>query len=106
MAQPSTQHYASVKTETDVAVLQVQYQNLNEKVDDLKTDLKDLRDTMEDHATNALSALKSLQEDNAAAHKEVSAKISTLEKWRWMIMGAGVLAGALGWPAIQKLTGM
>lgn len=106
MAQPSTHQFASVKTETDVAVLQVQYQNLTDKVDDLKTDLKDLSDAMKDQSENTVLVLKSFQEDNQKAHKEVSDKISTLEKWRWMIMGAGILAGALGWPVIEKLVGM
>jgi predicted nucleic acid-binding Zn-ribbon protein len=49
MVQPS-QQFASAKTETEVAVLQVQFQNLNEKVDDLKTDLQDIRDSMEKHS--------------------------------------------------------
>jgi hypothetical protein len=47
-----------------------------------------------------------MKDDNNNAHKSVSDKITALEKWRWMIMGAGVLAGALGWPAISKLLGM
>ena len=30
------------------------------------------------------------------SHKEMSGKISDLEKWRWMIMGAGLVIGSLG----------
>lgn len=107
MAQPSTQHqFASVKTETDVAVLQVQYQNLTTKVDELKTDLKGLGVSMEKQSEATMNAIDAFQEDNQKAHKEVSDKISSLEKWRWTIMGAGMAAGALGWPLIQKILGL
>lgn len=106
MVQPSTQQFASAKTETEVAVLQVQFQNLNEKVDDLKTDLQDIRDSMEKHSEKSYNLIKELKDDNSNAHKSVSDKIAALEKWRWMIMGASVLAGALGWPVISKILGM
>jgi hypothetical protein len=48
MAQPSP-HYASAKTETEVAILQVQYQNLTEKVDDLKAGQQDLETHIDAH---------------------------------------------------------
>jgi hypothetical protein len=42
MAQASTVQKMK-ETETEIAVLQVQYGYLHEKMDDIKTDLKDLR---------------------------------------------------------------
>lgn len=105
MAQPSPQ-FASAKTETEVAVLQVQFQNLNEKVDDLKTDLKDLSAHIDAHIENTQSLIKDFQLDNKKQHDEVNKKVIALEKWRWMLMGAGIFAGALGWPAIEKFLGM
>lgn len=105
------------QTETEVAVLQVQYSHLNEKVDEIKADLKDFRDHIDSHmsAINAAienskthfeSALATLKEDNKKQHGELEKKVSALEKWRWMLMGAGVFAGAIGWPALSKLFGM
>jgi hypothetical protein len=41
-------------------------------------------------------------EDNHA-HEKLASKISALEKWRWMMMGAGVVVGSLGFDAIAKL---
>lgn len=105
MAQPS-QQFASVKTETEVAVLQVQYQNLNEKVDDLKIGLKDLTLHIDDHMESTHNLIKEFQEENKKQHDEVNKKVTSLEKWRWMLMGAGVLAGALGWPTLSNLLGM
>jgi hypothetical protein len=94
------------QTETEIAVLQVQYQNIDQKVGDLKTDLKELRDHIDTHMEITNTMIKDFQTDNKKQHDEVNKKVNALEKWRWMLMGAGVLAGALGWPALSKLLGM
>lgn len=105
MAQPSP-HISSSKTETDIAVLQVQFANINEKVDDVKAGLKDLREHMDDHMNQTREMILDNQKTNVKSHNEMSDKINALEKWRWMLMGAGILAGALGWPVVEKLLGM
>ena len=94
------------QTETEIAVLQVQYSHLNEKVDELKTGLKDLQTHIDNHMEATHKLIKEFQEENQKQHGEVEKKVSALEKWRWMLMGAGVLAGALGLPAIEKLFGI
>lgn len=91
------------QTETDVAVLQVQVQNIEEKVGEIKQDVKDLRDTIEDHAEENQRTLKIMQEASANAHKAMSEKITALEKWRWMMMGAGIVLGTLGYDTLAKL---
>jgi uncharacterized coiled-coil DUF342 family protein len=105
MAQASTVQKIK-ETETEIAVLQVQYGYLNEKMDDIKTDLKDLRSHITDHAIAAQQLITNFQEENKAQHDKVEKKVSALEKWRWMLMGAGILAGALGFPIVEKLLGM
>lgn len=92
--------------ETDIAVLQVQYTYLTEKIDDVKTGLKDLETHIDDHMTKTNNLIKVFQTENEVQHVEVNKKINALEKWRWMLMGAGVLAGALGWPTLSALFGM
>jgi uncharacterized coiled-coil DUF342 family protein len=94
------------QAETEIAVLQVQYGNINEKVDDLKSDLKDFRTEIKVQLQETHELIKGFQDDNKKQHDTVEKKISALEKWRWMLMGAGVLAGALGFPALEKLLGM
>ena len=105
MAQPSSVHQLK-QAETEIAVLQVQYGNINEKVDDLKSDLKDLRSHIDIHMDSTHQLIKDFQDENKNQHADVNKKISALEKWRWMLMGAGILAGAIGFPAIEKLFGM
>ena len=104
MAQSSIQKLK--QTETEVAVLQVQYSHLNEKVEDIKTGLKDLATHIDNHMEETHNLIKEFQDENKAQHAEVEKKVAALEKWRWMLMGAGVLAGALGLPVVEKLFGM
>lgn len=106
MASPVNVQRTLKQTETDIAVLQIQFKNLDEKVDELKVDMKDMRVDMQDHTDSTHRLLRSFQETNVTAHNEMSVKISSLEKWRWMLMGAGIVIGALGWPAIEKILGM
>jgi uncharacterized coiled-coil DUF342 family protein len=94
------------QTETEVAVLQVQYGYLNEKMDEIKTDLKDLTIHIDDQTQSIHDLIKEFQEENKKQHDEVNEKIALFEKWRWMLMGAGILAGALGWPVVSNLLGM
>jgi hypothetical protein len=44
-----------------------------------------------------------MRNDDVAAHKELGSKVSALEKWRWMMMGAGIVIGSLGFDSIAKL---
>ena len=94
------------ETETEVAVLQVQYSHLSEKVEDVKTSLKDLATHIDTHMDETHRLIKEFQNENKTQHNDVNKKISALEKWRWMIMGAAALAGALGWPMVSKIFGM
>lgn len=106
MVQPAPQQFASAKTETEVAVLQVQVDNINEKVDEVKSEMKDLRASLADESKQTRDLITSFQDDNKKAHKEMASKISALEKWRWMIMGAGVALGAVGFEVIGKILGI
>jgi chromosome segregation ATPase len=94
------------QTETEVAVLQVQFKNLDEKVDEVKAELKDIRDDMARNNDATHSLIREFQNSNVEAHNKMANKISALEKWRWMLMGAGIVIGALGYPTIGKMLGM
>lgn len=91
------------KTDTDIAVLQVQVGNVEEKVAEIKVDLKELHDCVDRHAESYQALIKEYHGQNVAEHKSLSNKISVLEKWRWMIMGAGIVLGSLGFDTISKL---
>ena len=96
----------SVKAETDIAVLQVQVKNLDEKFDGIKQDIRDLRDSVETHADSTQGMIAHMQVSSAAAHSSLGKKIAELEKWKWMVMGGAAVAGALGFHVVSKLFGV
>jgi hypothetical protein len=93
----------SVKTETDVAVLQVQVQNIEDRMIEVKAGMRDINETVKANHESMLGMLKEMQQSAEKAHGDLNKKISALEKWRWMIMGAGMVLGSLGFEAIAKL---
>ena len=91
------------QAETDIAVLQVQVRNVEEKVGEIKSDVRDLQQSIDKHAEQTEKTLKEMGKSSAMAHKAMSDKISSLEKWRWMMMGAGIVLGTLGYDTVAKL---
>ena len=92
-----------MQSETDIAVLQIQVKNLEEKIGELKVDLKALHDAIEANADETRRMLKSMREQDVKEHSELAGKISVLEKWRWMMMGAGIIIGSLGFPTLSAI---
>lgn len=91
------------KTQTEIAVLQVQVKNIEDKVGEIKEDLKCVNETMEKNNHDIQSMIKEMLHDAQEAHKALGSKISALEKWRWMMMGAGIVIGSLGFDTLGKL---
>jgi uncharacterized protein Yka (UPF0111/DUF47 family) len=99
----ATSKATKMQPETEIAVLQIQVKNLEEKIGELKTDLKALHDAIESNAEETRNMLKAMREQDVKEHGELANKISALEKWRWMLMGAGVVIGSLGFPTVSAL---
>jgi len=91
------------KTETDIAVLQVEVQNITDVIREIKTDIRDIHVEMVKNNDDTRMMLKGLKDASSNEHQVLSAKITALEKWRWMMMGAGVVIGSLGFDTIAKL---
>jgi len=91
------------KTETEVAVLQVQVENITNDISEIKADIKDVNACIVKNNEDTHNFLKEMKEASASAHKAMSDKITALEKWRWMMMGAGVVIGSLGFETLGKL---
>jgi RecB family endonuclease NucS len=92
-----------MQPETEIAVLQVQVKNIEEKIGELKVDLKSMHDALNDNAEETRQMLKTMREQDVKEHGELASKISVLEKWRWMMMGAGVIVGSLGFNTVSAL---
>ena len=87
--------------ETEIAVLQVRFHSLEEKMDDLKVEVKDLHDCLDRNMQETKAILKEFQDANKESHDELAEKISSMEKVKWMLMGAAAVLGATGMEAIQ-----
>jgi DNA-binding ferritin-like protein len=92
-----------IQSETEIAVLQVQVKNIEDKVGEIKEDLKQIHECLDRNAEETRNLLKAMREEDSQAHDKLASKVSALEKWRWMLMGAGVVVGSLGFDAIAKL---
>jgi DNA-binding ferritin-like protein len=99
----ATSKTVKMQPETEIAVLQIQVKNLEEKIGELKVDLKALYDAIESNAEETRQMLKTMREQDVKEHTELAGKISVLEKWRWMMMGAGVIVGSLGFNTVSAL---
>ena len=91
------------QTQTEIAVLQVQIKNVEEKVSELKEDLKTVNNSVSSYSVEVKTMIKEMQEAAEKAHASLSLKVSSLEKWRWMMMGAGIVIGSLGFETLAKL---
>ena len=91
------------QTETEVAILQVKVENIEQDVMEIKADIKTLSDTMNKKTEDTHKLLKDMAQEAQTAHKALGSKISSLEKWRWMMMGAGIVIGSLGFDTVAKL---
>ena len=90
-------------TKTDIAVLQVQVKNIEQDVSEIKASIKEMHESLNTNAHETRDMLKEMREEDVTAHKELASKVSALEKWRWMMMGAGIVLGSLGFDMIAKL---
>lgn len=89
------------QTVTDVAVLQSEVNNLHEKVDELKIDVRDLHDCLDRNMNETREFLEKFQAESNRQHSELADKVSSIEKIKWMLMGAAAILGATGVEAVQ-----
>lgn len=93
----------ALKAETEIAVLQVRIDTVEEKFNDIKEDLKHVNASIEKNNKETTSLLKEIQKNADQAHTALEKKISSLEKWRWMMMGVGAALGSMGFHTVAKL---
>jgi len=99
-----------------VSVVEVQIANLDEKLDEIKVDVKDLHDCLDRTGDDLKAALKEMDATSCRQHTELSntlqsanqalnLRISEIEKlkakWTYLALGA---AAAIGWLGHMDLT--
>jgi hypothetical protein len=99
-----------------VSVLETKVNHVDEKIDDIKIDIKDVHDCLDRTGAALKTQLSSMHDESCRQHNELAAKITEIEKSKDKLMlygmvGAAFVAGA-GWsgainfPMILKFFGM
>jgi hypothetical protein len=81
-----------------VSVLETKVDNIEEKIDDLKVDVKEMHNCLDQTRDGIMTQLEVMHKANIDQHSELAGKIKDLEqfKTKWVYLSAGAIA-ALGW---------
>jgi flagellar capping protein FliD len=74
-----------------LGIVETKVENLNGKLDDLKTDVKDMHDCLDKTRDSLIGKLDEMYSASCNQHSELATKITELEKWKqkWVYMIAG-----------------
>ena len=82
-----------------IGIVETKVENLSEKLDDLKTDVKDMHDCLDKTRDTLTEKLEEMYSASCTQHAELAAKIGDLEKIRqkvvWMVAGGVAVLGIL-----------
>lgn len=102
-----TQTAKILRTETEVAVLQVQLKHVEDTVDEIKLDLRSSNILINQNHEETHKMIDTMRNEIIAEIKLIGEglgkRVVALEKWRWSLIGAGIVLGALGINAVEKL---
>ena len=81
-----------------LGVVETKVANLDEKLDDIKIDVKDMHDCLDKTRDSVMAKLDDMYGASCEQHSQLASKITELEKFRqkWIYMTAGGVA-VLGW---------
>lgn len=82
-----------------IGIVETKVENLNGKLDELKTDVKDMHDCLDKTRDSLIEKLELMYGASCEQHAQLAEKIGDLEKVRqkvvWMVAGAVAFAGIL-----------
>ena len=80
-----------------VSVVETKVDNIEEKLVEIKADVKEMHDCLDRTGDSLHAVLKEMHQDSCNQHAELAGKISELEKfktkWMYMIMGGVAVFG-------------
>ena len=86
------------KIEERIGIVETKVENLNEKMDDLKVDVKDMHDCLDKTRNDLTGQLTEMYDASCSQHASLAKEISELksQRDRWIWTSAGIIA-AIGW---------
>lgn len=91
------------KAQTEIAVLHIKVGNLEDKVDEVRKEISLLRDHIDKNNEAMQILIKEMRSSNMEAHERIAKKVNDIEKWRYMLIGAGIILGSFGFEAAKSL---
>lgn len=99
-----------------VGILETKVQHVDEKIDDIKVDIKDMHDCLDNTRDALTETLAAMRDESTKQHNELASKVADVEKSKDKLMlygaiGAAFIAGA-GWsgainfPMLVKFFGL
>jgi flagellar capping protein FliD len=81
-----------------LGVVETKVENLNEKLDELKVDVKEMHDCLDKTRDGLTEKLNEMYDASCTQHSQLAKERSSLKSQRdkWVWTGAGIIA-ALGW---------
>ena len=83
-----------------LGIVETKVENLDGKLDELKSDVKEMHDCLDRTGDSLHAALKEMTINSSQAHDDLAKKISELEKfktkWMYLIMGGIAVMGWIG----------
>lgn len=76
-----------------VAVVETKIEAIDGKLEELKQDIKEVHACLHKTRELILDQIKALRTEDNQAHKEQNNRISSLENWRWYVIGIATAAG-------------
>ena len=99
-----------------VSVLETKVENINEKLIDLKADVKEMHDCLDITRDGIMTQLGKMHDDSCRQHQELAGKVGDLEKaknkYTMYVIAALAFAAGTGWlnavsfPHILKFLGL
>jgi len=70
-----------------VAVLETKVEAINNKLDEVREDIKAVHACIHKTRELILDEVKALREEEKAVHKDQDNRLKLLENWRWYVLG-------------------
>jgi len=86
------------KVDERLGIVETKVENLNEKLDELKVDVKDMHDCLDKTRNDLTGQLTQMYDASCSQHASLAKEISELKSQRdkWIWTSAGIIA-AIGW---------
>ena len=86
------------KVDERLGIVETKVENLNEKLDELKVDVKDMHDCLDKTRNDLTGQLTEMYDASCSQHASLAKEISELksQRDRWIWTSAGIIA-AIGW---------